>query len=140
MSQEWTIYPQKHPQKHPDSDSNNPHLVGCRIRLSAEDMSFKFLPADDDQPLSTSTGNVVPTHFEPFQSKLNGHDPHWWYITVDKLDDSQEELTGYWSHTNFHHEGEDPPDTWTAQAGQGVEIGDGEEKEKGAAASTSPKL
>jgi len=88
---------------------------------------------------STAVSFSVPFDFPVFLASLNGDIDREWFLRVTYVDGQY--MEGTWGNTHFH--GPDvgdvvDPDVWTAQANQGEETGDCEEKEK--AASASQKL
>jgi len=134
--------------------SNKTSLVGCRIAV-IKDMfggpHYQFQTSDGTGVSTTPEPPLpaLPFNFPVFTSNLDGPstpNPPTWYITVESLTHgaNKEEAKGVWSNTGFPASPvkRDNPDTWTAQADQGVEPADDTEKEKQkeAAASATPKL
>jgi hypothetical protein len=117
-------------------------LLGCSIAKyeggnGLGDAYLFFGPHGTNR--STAVSSTVPFDFPMFLASLNGDIDREWFIRVTHVD--SQHIKGTWGNSHFH--GPDvgdvvDPDVWTAQANQGEEIGDGEEKEK--AAYASPKL
>jgi len=78
-------------------------------------------------------GNI-PFNLPPFTAQLGGAVERTWYIQVTHVDDQQ--MRGTWGNNGYHEServvhtpSEDPPDTWTALADQGAQVGQ-KEKDK----------
>ena len=124
-------------------------LVGCFI--------IKFPAANgahgDDYmffgPNNSNRSNVlhqvnVPFVFPMFNARLSGDIDRNWFIQVNYVDN--QEMRGIWGNVSVDDQGrvskdsDADPDIWVAQANQGEEFGDYEEKVKEAVASASSKL
>jgi len=140
MPTKWTI-------SHAGTGTNNTELIGCHIAVVGTAYQFQT-PGGTMVSTTSTTATQLPTppfDFPEFNSALAGTTAVDWYITVDSLTDgeSKNKAKGTWSNTGFPAEyGDTDPDTWTTQAGVGIDPeGDqGEDEGNDRAAYAAPKL
>jgi hypothetical protein len=119
MARHWTIH-----SSGVKGGGTKSELIHCRLTTNDDQSVYNFETPDGKIVVSTPGGltPLLPFNFPKFNSKLAGSDDLEWYITVNTLDyKGRNEAQGYWSHTHFVNPGDEPPDTWVAQAGTPVE-------------------
>jgi hypothetical protein len=126
---EWII-----PEMKPgEPNRRNPAaLVGCSIVEDRAANAYVFVAQDGSiASIATRPANRdQPFNFPEFSSALGGPVRENWYITVETLHTGAfgNLAWGYFGHTGYHvRTGQDPADTWVAQAGVGAEEDEGDE-------------
>lgn len=128
-----------------DGDPNKTQLLNCTIFRDASG-DYQFRGPRGNVRSTVIAPNNIPFNLPAFSAQLNGGIARSWYLRVISVNDSF--IQGTWGNSGYNETaqvgGGGESDTWTAQAGVGVEVGDDtendKEKTKEAAASASPKL
>lgn len=127
------------------SGGNGLELVGCHIAIVDDAFGKHYAFEYPSQQIAVQTPGAtlpsIPFSFPEFNSGLAGSQVLNWLIRVTSGGPSATTIGGTWSNPSSPHafDPADVDDTFTAQAGVGVDPCGDEEKDKGAAASASQK-
>ena len=114
----WTIHPAG-----VSGGRGKLELVGCHIAISSDGTAYEFKKPGGHVVARTEGTSLpeLPFAFPVFRSKLAGSDERDWQIGVFTFSGGRrgDEAQGTWQIVSI---GSDPPDTWVAQAGSGLDV------------------